>query len=1402
MSSQQIKAFVSLRQFDQITQFDVVNDEQIVKAYQFTEELQSLGARMLANAVAGIGTQAIVAERGLGKSHLLNLLRSIANVPRLINLLEDPNAIATFQRIALPKLPSDGFPTLTLGFDPEKGLNLVKAYPRVPGMENFAPANLIAYVDEIIEQKINTGVQIALFIDGISQFLTDPQQGEPLLQWLQELAKEAVNGKFSLMITLDQSVAEGPLRKTLSSVFKYEYIPTNTIGNIIDQKIFYKAPTQRRQLENLFWDLRKRMPHFLETVNRFVQLYPINPVLLNLVPSVRFYARSFSLFGFITAISSRALLRRVFNLICADELFDSFEFDLRKHPSLTDAFVSYDYLFNYIPSMQHPDSLYAKMMVKGLMLFSLSGKAVTAKELASALMLYDEREPIEFIETLNSIMSRLADTGSGLIINTESGDLTYKFYIPENTSIALLSSTKSHEVQPRANDSQARTITKTLLKEKPEGENNLFEKIKETPLEAKTLSTKEIVAITPQKPAFNTKEIVAITPQKPGGSRFSTKENPVISEPPLTISKEALEKNVIEKIPDAKSPLPKNFEDPPKHRSTKLFPTVPPPPVLQEQVPQIISPTSNPLPMPAKSITEASSTPLSLDKLTIAVSKIADDDINLDQLLVSGGKKFFKDWPLVFEDNKFQPRAELIIKWRGSLRKGVIKFQGETEIYKDTESQIPCDYDWQVTIFRAYAPMVLPPPPDFPNTLLHWQPIALSSSERLVLKQLLVITQENIDLGDEKEVANFKLQLEEQVNNLFLKVYLKSRLLTNQHVDLNLSNEGTSLIPNLTKLLDKLFAKRYPLHPNFEDLLTQETVIDLLPWFFQPKTIPNPDQVAALEQFVRPLDLIFSQEDSHYKISDIEKDVPKNSPLGQLWQAIEKNQTLTKLQAFQLVHKEPFGLQRPTLLLILAFLAGTGQVTLLDELNEPIHDSEGLNPDLELSDFSSIKLLQDEAKQVSWKTVKKTNEETDDYQNSTLLVVDDDATIHMVLKIAAQKLKCKIETAMDGLTALEKLNNLSVDLLISDLRMPNMTGIELFQNLQNNPRLMNVPFVVLSSIDDDEEVAAALEQGVEDYWIKPLRVNEIQARIKRLLARKSSKSALENKEGVKEKPQTKINSGSLTPPTEDKSRSARKVEAFTKDTINNPDNPTGQKLLDLFQQQAEKEITILPSKSDIELIRESILGTKKAVDTQANKLETETVKSEQAQTLSQDPISFIPHPPIPKQTIEEQEEQTISEENLKDKKASKTLQRPSKSTDKPNDALAIPSRTDEIPALRQLPHFEIKDEDNKPNVKLPSESSPISFNINLSNPEGMLMEIMQLYNHFWDTCRRVGQPTTIPEYEEFKELVITKATKLKKQFHWDEVTFVVVVEDDQAYIDCQINRTSNFLKTPPKFRVL
>src|SRR6185369_11995714 len=152
MTSQQIKAYVALRHVDQITRFETASNEQIVRAYQFTDQLRSAAVQLLTNVVSGRGASAIVGERGSGKSHMLAFLRSLANQPDLISTLEDSEASVALQKAANGNIPVDGIPTLSLGFDKDKGLNFVKAHPKAPGLEGEVPDWLsMDQIDELIE---------------------------------------------------------------------------------------------------------------------------------------------------------------------------------------------------------------------------------------------------------------------------------------------------------------------------------------------------------------------------------------------------------------------------------------------------------------------------------------------------------------------------------------------------------------------------------------------------------------------------------------------------------------------------------------------------------------------------------------------------------------------------------------------------------------------------------------------------------------------------------------------------------------------------------------------------------------------------------------------------------------------------------------------------------------------------------------------------------------------------------------------------------------------------------------------------------------------------------------------------------------------------------------------------
>ncbi len=118
-----------------------------------------------------------------------------------------------------------------------------------------------------------------------------------------------------------------------------------------------------------------------------------------------------------------------------------------------------------------------------------------------------------------------------------------------------------------------------------------------------------------------------------------------------------------------------------------------------------------------------------------------------------------------------------------------------------------------------------------------------------------------------------------------------------------------------------------------------------------------------------------------------------------------------------------------------------------------------------------------------------------------ILVVDDEPQITRVLKTTLSAQGYSIRAASDGIQALEEMNTWSPDLIITDLRMPNMDGLELCRKVRAQTR---VPIIVLSVKGEESVKVEALDAGADDYVTKPFSVNELLARVRAALRRGSA----------------------------------------------------------------------------------------------------------------------------------------------------------------------------------------------------------------------------------------------------------------------------------------------------------
>jgi two-component system, OmpR family, KDP operon response regulator KdpE len=117
-----------------------------------------------------------------------------------------------------------------------------------------------------------------------------------------------------------------------------------------------------------------------------------------------------------------------------------------------------------------------------------------------------------------------------------------------------------------------------------------------------------------------------------------------------------------------------------------------------------------------------------------------------------------------------------------------------------------------------------------------------------------------------------------------------------------------------------------------------------------------------------------------------------------------------------------------------------------------------------------------------------------------ILVVDDEAQIARVLKTTLSAQGYGIRTAADGRLALQEMKSWSPDLVITDLRMPNMDGLELCRRIRTESR---IPIIVLSVKGEETIKVQALDAGADDYITKPFNINELLARVRAALRRAS-----------------------------------------------------------------------------------------------------------------------------------------------------------------------------------------------------------------------------------------------------------------------------------------------------------
>jgi len=121
--------------------------------------------------------------------------------------------------------------------------------------------------------------------------------------------------------------------------------------------------------------------------------------------------------------------------------------------------------------------------------------------------------------------------------------------------------------------------------------------------------------------------------------------------------------------------------------------------------------------------------------------------------------------------------------------------------------------------------------------------------------------------------------------------------------------------------------------------------------------------------------------------------------------------------------------------------------------------------------------------------------------DKTILVVEDDADLQEILRLTFTKEGFRVVIAKDGQQALDLAQRHDPDLVILDLMLPKIDGVEVCRRLREEPAFKRLPILMLTAKGEESDVVLGLGVGADDYLVKPARPREMVARVRNLLRR-------------------------------------------------------------------------------------------------------------------------------------------------------------------------------------------------------------------------------------------------------------------------------------------------------------
>lgn len=120
---------------------------------------------------------------------------------------------------------------------------------------------------------------------------------------------------------------------------------------------------------------------------------------------------------------------------------------------------------------------------------------------------------------------------------------------------------------------------------------------------------------------------------------------------------------------------------------------------------------------------------------------------------------------------------------------------------------------------------------------------------------------------------------------------------------------------------------------------------------------------------------------------------------------------------------------------------------------------------------------------------------------TTILIVDDSKETVRAVRVYLEREGFDVSSAGDGDTALHMIQQQEPDLIVLDLMLPDINGLEITRRLRRDARLSRIPIIMLTARVEDEDRISGLEIGADDYITKPFNPREVAARVRSVLRR-------------------------------------------------------------------------------------------------------------------------------------------------------------------------------------------------------------------------------------------------------------------------------------------------------------